>query len=573
MTTIGITLAASAVNAKLIGASREAKLLVRDTLSYLVDGAQYSQAFKGTSWDGRSSFFDFNSGTFPAGFLYKVQAKLLKAGYRVNVVRNPAPAPLGPERPEVDEFGYDPRYSYQPEVADKLVKHRQIIARVATGGGKSRIARICYKRIARKTLFLTTRGILLYQMADAVESNLKETAGIIGDSKWDGSRQFTAGMVQTLAQAVELWTEEGEMLAYLKNRDAAEDREVEKQATRLKKQGLKAAEVSAATATLRKTLEAQRPSDAQVVADIQAKVRDHNKRRDEVIEWLKTIEFVILEEAHEVSGEGFYQLMRQCTNAHYRLALTATPFMKDSPEANLRLEACSGPVAITVTEKQLIDLGVLATPYFKFIPLQNHAPQYQTEVKGKVFTHRLFRSTPWPKCYEVGIVNNDERNHAIVYEVARAAKHGLRAMVLVGRKEHGKRLTELLTAAGVRCNFIFGEHDQTERQAALNALRDDRIDCVIGSTILDVGVDVPAVGLIVLAGGGKAEVQTRQRIGRGLRAKKLGPNVAFVVDFVEANNQTLRDHQNERIAIIKNTPGFGENIVADFDYSAFKKAA
>ncbi|MBH8434009.1 hypothetical protein I8Q59_09430, partial [Acinetobacter baumannii] len=43
--------------------------------------------------------------------------------------------------------------------------------------------------------------------------------------------------------------------------------------------------------------------------------------------------------------------------------------------------------------------------------------------------------------------------------------------------------------------------------------------------LLDGGVDVPAVGLIILAGGGKAEVALRQRIGRGLRAKKFGPNV------------------------------------------------
>ena len=43
--------------------------------------------------------------------------------------------------------------------------------------------------------------------------------------------------------------------------------------------------------------------------------------------------------------------------------------------------------------------------------------------------------------------------------------------------------------------------------------------------ILDVGVDVPSVGCIILAGGGKAEVANRQRIGRGLRAKKLGPNI------------------------------------------------
>jgi superfamily II DNA or RNA helicase len=572
-----LTLAAGAVNAKLIGASREAKLLVREKLSYMVDGASYSQAFKGTSWDGSSSFYDFATDMFPAGFVYKVYSTLLKAGYRVNLVRKPAPEPLGDARPVVDSFGYDPRYAYQPEVADKLIKHRQIIARVATGGGKSRIARICYKRINRPTLFLTTRGILMYQMGEAVEDNLGERVGVVGDSKRDFSCKFTLGMVQTISQAIELWADDGEMLAYIKNRDAAEDREVMKLQTSLKKKKLPTDQIADATTALRKKLEAARPADARVVAEIQAKVREHNMKRDEMIRFLATIEFVILEEAHEASGTGFYEVMRHCTSAHYRLALTATPFMKDSQEANMRLEACSGPVAITVTEKQLIDLGVLATPYFKYVQLREPSPSYQETVMvrdvPKVVTHKLFRSTPWPKCLEVGIVHNEERNRAIVYEVTRAKHYGLPAMILVGRKDHGKKLEDMLKAAGVRCRFIFGEHEQDERKAALEALGRGDIDALIGSTILDVGVDVPAVGLIVLAGGGKAEVATRQRVGRGLRAKKFGPNVAFVVDFIEAANTTLRDHQNERLAIVRGTPGFAENIVADFDYSIFKKAA
>jgi superfamily II DNA or RNA helicase len=188
-------------------------------------------------------------------------------------------------------------------------------------------------------------------------------------------------------------------------------------------------------------------------------------------------------------------------------------------------------------------------------------------------THRLFRSTPWPKCYEIGVVHNEERNRSIVYEVSRAKQHGLPGMILVSRTEHGRILSEMLTQAGVRVAFIKGANDQNERKAALNALRDRKVDAVIGTSIMDVGVDVPAVGLIVLAGAGKAEVQTRQRIGRGLRKKKNGPNIAFVVDYQEAVNSTLRDHQKERMSIIANTPGFAENIVQDFDYSVFRKAA
>jgi superfamily II DNA or RNA helicase len=83
-------------------------------------------------------------------------------------------------------------------------------------------------------------------------------------------------------------------------------------------------------------------------------------------------------------------------------------------------------------------------------------------------------------------------------------------------------------------------------------------------------VDVPAVGMIVIASGGKAEVATRQRIGRGLRAKKNAANICFVVDFNDKFNKHTKKHYKTRLKIIEETPGFAEGIVPDFDYSLLK---
>lgn len=230
----------------------------------------------------------------------------------------------------------------------------------------------------------------------------------------------------------------------------------------------------------------------------------------------------------------------------------------------MRLMAAFGGIIAEVTEKELIDRGILATPYFKFI-----TPDRQVGLR---------RTMAWQKAYKIGIVENQQRNKHIVFEVARAVALGLPAMILVQHKAHGKILEGMLTSAGIRASFIFGEHEQSERKARLRALADGSVQCLIGSTILDVGVDVPAVGMVVLAGGGKAEVAMRQRIGRGLRAKASGPNVAFVVDFNDRYNDHLRAHANERRAIVMGTPGFAERILpegADFDFAGlgFRKAA
>ena len=525
-----VKIAASAVNAKLHNASREAKLEVQRVLSYKVAGAENSTLFKSGAWDGRSSFLDFRAGTFPAGFVHLVSAHLKRKGFNPQLIRKPLPGAIGPENPIVDTFPEDPRYDYQREVVNRLERHGQIIAQVATGGGKSRIARLAFARLNRPTLFLTTRGILMYQMKEAFERDLGVPCSVLGDGQFGFTDEYgnsyikkmSVGMVQTLTSRLEETTIEKE---FEKLYDAA-----------LKKK------------------EKFKPEAAKRIAE--KKVVERQKIRQQTINLLNKFEFVILEEAHEASGNSYYEILRHCKNAHYRLALTGTPFMKDDEESNMRLMASSGPIAIKVSEKMLIDRGILAKPYFKFVELTKRPP-------------KLLRGTSWQPAYRIGIVDNVERNEAICNEVARAREYGLTSMVLIQQKRHGDILMEMFAKRGLRVKFIQGEDDQVNRKRALQKLGNGDIDVLIGTTILDVGVDVPAVGLIVLAGGGKAEVALRQRIGRGLRAKKTGPNCAFIVDFMDQFNHYTSAHAQQRQSIIRDTEGFGENIVSgDFDYES-----
>ncbi|MCJ9750674.1 hypothetical protein MOV61_08085 [Neorhizobium sp. BETTINA12A] len=102
------------------------------------------------------------------------------------------------------------------------------------------------------------------------------------------------------------------------------------------------------------------------------------------------------------------------------------------------------------------------------------------------------------------------------------------------------------------------------------------IDFIIGTKILDVGVDCPAIGLVQLGGGMKADFELRQRIGRGLRYKKVGPNVTFIADYTINLNGTLRDHARRREGIVRGTPGFVEGILPanqNFPWEIFERKA
>lgn len=526
-----VIVAYDAVNAKVYQPINDVKLLIQSALSYQVAGAEQSLAFKQHRWDGRSTFFQWKTASFPAGFVHLVSAKLKKHGYTVQLVRKPLPEPLGDENPKVGEF--EPR-DYQTETVNKLLKHGQIIAQLSTGAGKSLVARLAFARINRPTLFLTTRSVLMYQMKESFEKDLGQRCSVLGDGQFGhidengkmSISKMSVGMVQTLISKLSEPSIEAEFDALFEpySKKKLSNQQVEQICKQLKPKA-------------------------------EAKYKEKALERQKVIKLLSMFEFVILEEAHEASGNSYYEILKHCKNAHYRLALTGTPFMKENEEANMRLMACSGPIAIKVSEKQLIDRNILAKPYFKIVQLHEKPL-------------RLFRTTGWQSAYRLGITENKERNEAIVREVWRATQYGLTAMVLVQHTKHGEHLFNMFQEKNIKVDFIRGENDQTRRKQALNALSNGSTQVLIGTTILDVGVDVPAVGMIVLAGGGKAEVALRQRIGRGLRAKKQGPNVAFVIDFSDHFNNHTKAHAVQRLDIIKNTEGFGENIVNDFDYEA-----
>lgn len=566
-----VTIAYNAVNAKLHNPSVDAKLLVQTVLSYKVDGSENSLAYKQHKWDGRSSFFEYKTASFPAGFVQFVTAHLKRKGFEVRHARKPLPEPLGPLRPEVDAFGYTERYDYQPETVDKLCKHGAMIAQVATGGGKSRIARMAYMRINRPTLFLTTRSILMYQMKETFEKDLGVPCSVFGDGQFGDTnamgqttvKRMSVGMVQTFSSKLEVPTFENEFQTLYESVTKEFEAQAKSLTKELKADGLPAAVIKQRIEMLSKKQSAAMKKNAPAMkAKAEQKVKDKEAERQKTIKLLAMFEFVILEEAHEASGNSYYEIMRHCHNAHYRLALTATPFMKDSEESNMRLMACSGMIGIKISEKMLIERGILAKPYFKIIQL-NKKPE------------KLLRGTGWQSAYRIGIKENEERNLALVAEIRRGQLYGLTSMVLVQHTAHGESIAELLNDRGVRAEFISGDSTQAERKRALQRLANGDTDALVGTTILDVGVDVPAVGMVILAGGGKAEVAMRQRIGRGLRAKKIGPNVAFVVDFSDHWNSYTDAHAKQRLEIIKTTPGFGENIVPDFDFESlgFAKVA
>jgi superfamily II DNA or RNA helicase len=74
---------------------------------------------------------------------------------------------------------------------------------------------------------------------------------------------------------------------------------------------------------------------------------------------------------------------------------------------------------------------------------------------------------------------------------------------------------------------------------------------VLVSTLLSEGTDIPALGAIIIASGGKSQAAQMQKIGRALRTTD-SKKTAIIVDVID-NVKWLRDHAQNRMMLYEET--------------------
>ena len=248
------------------------------------------------------------------------------------------------------------------------------------------------------------------------------------------------------------------------------------------------------------------------------------------------LDLVVYDECHHIPSKTSQQVMYGI-EAPLRYGFSGTPLSHDLL-SDLILIGATGPVLTTVTNAQLVDSGISAKPVVRM---------YTVESDDSMF------DASWAEAVDSLIVHNQVRNALIAHAVNGAESSS--TLVLVNRLEHGSLLQELIPGSV----FVNGSSATLERQDALNKLRDGSGTIVIATPIFDEGVDVPAVDLLVLAGGGKSPKKLLQRLGRGMR-RKPGDNILHVIDFVDDTNKFLLDHSLEHAKVYEQE-GFDVEIV------------
>jgi ATP-dependent DNA helicase RecG len=142
---------------------------------------------------------------------------------------------------------------------------------------------------------------------------------------------------------------------------------------------------------------------------------------------------------------------------------------------------------------------------------------------------------------------------------------------VVAAESEARRLTEVL--APLRVGLVHGRMKAADRDVELGRLRDGSLDVLVGTTVLEVGVDVPRATVMVVQSAerfGLAQLhQLRGRVGRGtdpsfcalVSAAASTRTWSALVDGTAASQAT---EQARLVAIARTTDGF-ELAETDFE--------
>tara|TARA_R110000824_G_scaffold9681_3_gene42973 strand:- start:7437 stop:8792 length:1356 start_codon:yes stop_codon:yes gene_type:complete len=253
---------------------------------------------------------------------------------------------------------------------------------------------------------------------------------------------------------------------------------------------------------------------------------------DKVIDThLKQSEFIIFDEVHEFAkGKVATKVIKSFPNAPYRIGMTAT--VPRDPMSKLNLISGLGKVIEEVSAKGLIGEGFLTEPIIQIIPMKDVGTVEDTELSYR-------------EVYEKFITENDTRNDMIVELSKKIQQNQSRTLIIVKDLKHA----EILHTRIPNSFKLEGKDDLATRQKTIDAFKDDKVSVLIGTTIMQTGIDIPEISHLINARGLKSEIATLQALGRALRTHK-SKNQVFIYDFFD-RAPYLEKHAKERIKSYK----------------------
>ena len=241
-------------------------------------------------------------------------------------------------------------------------------------------------------------------------------------------------------------------------------------------------------------------------------------------------DLLLVDEVHEFSSGKFNsKVISLFPSAFYRFGFTAT-----IPTDKIKLyniEGAFGPVISSVSTQELISEGYLAKPNIKMISID-----YNTSSLNGLSYIDLYS-----KC----ITKNISRNNIIKFICESITHPNPKIAIITQALEHATILVNLLPNA----KKIEGLNSVEERNEVIDWFKSSYRPILIGTNILQTGIDIKEINYFINARGLKSDIATVQALGRSLRVDK--DSEVFVYDFFDKDNGILEKHSRARIRAYK----------------------
>lgn len=267
---------------------------------------------------------------------------------------------------------------------------------------------------------------------------------------------------------------------------------------------------------------------------------------------LNRVRAVIVDEAHEAAANSYQLALLNMPNARLRIGLTGTvPSHTENMVRWTKFKGIFGDNIIKVSNHEMIEKGFAAKPTIKLVPI-NQPVKLDNQIDIQLPPNLSKRMQPLAKyqlAYKLGIINNSFRNKLIELLTKKlvALKNGP-VLIIVSEIDHGEILQSGLQNLGIPSKFIYGDKTMDERQEIFDLIKNNQSPVLIGTQLLDTGIDIPNLKYLIYVSGGKSIRQVLQRIGRMLR-KTANKKTTTIFDLQDHTTNILYKQAQARVKI------------------------
>lgn len=274
---------------------------LKNRLTVELPGAIYAQKY--SPWAGKRSFYWEKTQKFLTGNLSIIRNVLEKYFIEYELVDIRKVVSQGKEIPLNCTLR-----PYQIEAVNEAVKRQRGIILCGTGGGKTNIVSGIVAKLNVKTLIITHKTDLLFQLKDRFEKLLNVPVGIIGNGECL-IEAISVGTVQTISR-----------LYNSKVKVSEKDDEM------LKEKG------------------------------------------DIIRAFVKEAEAIVVDESHHLGADSFFDIMKNAETAYWKIGVTATNFREDN--LDILMEGLTASTFTKISASWLIDNNYLVPPTIFLYPVK-----------------------------------------------------------------------------------------------------------------------------------------------------------------------------------------------------------